>query len=238
MIESRIDKKLEKRIDLYINGQLSHEEIEQLWAELIQDGHHLDYLKTVANTKAVVEADRRRKKIFSLNTSWMYAAAAAIAIVIAVLTVISYPFVPSEGVEPVANIELDYYRNDEGVPEEVLKNALTLANAGNTDEAIRILEAEITKAEEPSWIAELHLNIGSLFYNTGNYDKAVENFKQVVNKEGVDILTREKGYWYLGNAYFQLNQLENAEEAIQQAYNLNGAYSRVAESYLDALANR
>lgn len=243
MIESHIEKQLEEKIDLYVNGQLSHEEIEELWAELIQDEHHLDYLKTVANTKAVIESNRKKAKIFDFNQSWTYAAAAAIALLIAVLTVMNLPVSQSDTVEPVSSIELDYYRSEDGVVatennRKILKDALSLANSGNTEEAINVLQNELQATNDPAWRAELNLNIGSLHYNSGGYTQAVDNFQEVVQQEEVNILILEKGYWYLGNAYFQLNQLDKAEAAIQKAYDLNGAYRRVAKSYLDALASR
>ncbi len=53
----------------------------------------------------------------------------------------------------------------------------------------------------------------------------------------MEVLIREKAYWYLGNSYFQMNQLEQARQAIQHAYELNGAYRRVTKHYLDALAS-
>lgn len=237
MIESHIEKQLEEKIDLYVNGQLTHEEIEELWVELIQDEHHLDYLKTVANTKAVIESNRNKAKIFDFKQSWAYAAAAAIALLIGVLTVMNYPASQSDAVEPISSIELDYYRSEEGNNREILKDALFLANSGNTQEAINVLQTELQSTEDPAWSAELHLNIGSLHYNSGAYAQAANNFEQVVQQDEIDVLILEKGYWYLGNAYFQLNQLDKAEAAIQKAYDLNGAYRRVAESYLDALAS-
>ncbi|MDR8392107.1 hypothetical protein NC796_13215 [Aliifodinibius sp. S!AR15-10] len=242
MIESHINKELEEKIDLYINGQLSREEVDELWAELIQDGNQLDYLKTVANTKAVIESERKKSKVFSLKRSWSYAAAAVVILLVAVLTVVNYPNTQSQTVEPIASIELDYYRSEDGVigndsQQEVLKNALALANRGNTSEAITLLEQEVQNASSPNWTAELYLNIGSLYYNSGDYQLATQNFQKVVEKKEVDILTREKGYWYLGNAYFQMNQLDKAQQAIQNAYQLDGAYRRVAKHYLDALAS-
>ena len=243
MIESHINKQLEDKIDRYVNGQLTHEEIEELWAELIQSGHHLDYLKTVANTKAVIESDRKKTPIFSLKQGWAYAAAAAVALLIGVLTVINFPASQTESVEPITSIELEYYRSENGIladehNQQVLKDALTLANSGNTQEAIKILEQELESADDPAWSAELYLNIGSLYYNAEAYNQAVDNFQEVVRHETIDVLTLEKGYWYLGNAYFQLNQLDKAEASIQKAYDLNGAYRRVARSYLDALASK
>jgi cytochrome c-type biogenesis protein CcmH/NrfG len=49
-------------------------------------------------------------------------------------------------------------------------------------------------------------------------------------------MKREKAWWYLGNSYFQLDMRHKAKEAMQKAYHLKGAYSRVAKSYLDAMA--
>lgn len=243
MIESHKNKDLEEKIDLYVNGQLSQDEIDELWVELIQDGDQLDYLKTVANTKAVIESEREKPKILGMNRTWTYAAAAVIALLISVLTVINLPdFQTTEQVEPIASIELDYYRSENGVLEtnidqELLKNALALANRGNTSEAIQMLEQEVQSVENASWSAELYLNIGSLYYNDGRYQQAIENFQKVVDGQEIDVLTREKGYWYLGNAYFQLNQLDKAQQAIQNAFELNGAYRRVAKHYLNALAS-
>lgn len=242
MIESHSNNELEKKIDRYVNGQLSEEEIDELWAELVQDGEKLDYLKTVANTRAVLESEQKEARIFSFKQSWAYAAAAVVILLIGVLTIMNYPEVQTSSVEPITSIELDYYRSEEGVvnerPEaEVLKNALALANSGNTQDAIQMLEQELQASENPSWSAELYLNIGSLHYNSGDYQLAIQNFKEVVSKDQAEVLVREKGYWYLGNAYFQLNQLDEARSAIEDAYELNGAYRRVAKHYLDALAS-
>lgn len=45
----RINKELEERINQYVNGNLTETEIDRLWSDLIQDGHYLEYLKTIAN---------------------------------------------------------------------------------------------------------------------------------------------------------------------------------------------
>lgn len=43
----------------YVNGHLSPAEVDQLWAELIQDNKLMDYLKTVANIKEVIKNKNR-----------------------------------------------------------------------------------------------------------------------------------------------------------------------------------
>ncbi len=244
MIESFNKKELEEKIDQYVNGQLSAQEVDELWAELIQDGYHLDYLKSVANLKAVIEQKREEQKSTDKKQYWYYAAAAAIALLIAVVGVMNISTQQQSSVEPVSSIELDYYRSGDGAvsatssDKEVIRNAIKLANTGRENEAISLLQSELENATEPAWVAELSLNLGSLYYNNGNYDKAIEHYEEVVaHQDSVDVLMLEKAYWYIGNAYFHLDQLVDARTNIEKAYELNGAYRRVAQSYLNALSD-
>ena len=243
MIESFNKKELEEKIDRYVNGQLSAQEVDELWAELIQDGYHLDYLKSVANLKAVIERKREKQKSTTKERYWYYAAAAVIAFLIAVVGVMNISTQQQSSVEPVSSIELDYYRSGDGTiasssDKEVIRNAIELANTGRENEAISLLASELENASETGWIAELSLNLGSLHYNNGNYNKAIEHYERVVaHKDNVDVLMLEKAYWYIGNAHFHLDQLVDARMNIEKAYELNGAYRRVAQSYLNALSD-
>lgn len=243
MIESFSQNKIEEKIDRYINGQLSQEEIDDLWAELIQDGYHLDYLKTVANLKEAVKKRKQKQKVRRLKKYWSYAAAAVLALTIGVIGVFNLSQLDSENtVQPIESIELDYYRSSEGVvgdgaDSRIIRDAITLANSGNFNQAVNLLNEELQKADKPQWIAVLNLNLGSLYYNEGNYRESIDFFKEVVDREStIDVLTVEKAYWYLGNAYFQLDELDQAKQNIEKAYALNGAYRRVAQSYLNAFS--
>jgi tetratricopeptide (TPR) repeat protein len=243
MIESFNKKELEEKIDQYINGQLSAQEVDELWAELIQDDYHLDYLKSVANLKAVIERKREEQKNTHKEQYWYYAAAAVIALLIAVVGVMNISTQQQSSVEPISSIELDYYRSGDGIissssDKEVIRNAIKLANTGRENEAISLLASELENASKPEWIAELSLNLGSLHYNNGNYNTAIEHYERVVShKDNVEVLTLEKAYWYIGNAHFHLDHLVDARTNIEKAYALNGAYRRVAQSYLNALSD-
>lgn len=242
MIESFRQKEIEEKIDQYVNGQLSQSEIDELWAELIQDGYHLDYLKTVANLKEVVKKKKEKHKVLRMRRYWSYAAAAVIALTIGILGVLNLSQSGLDGdIQPIERIELDYYRSGEATvnnaaDNSVIRDAITLANTGKFDQATALLNKELQQADDPKWISELNLNLGSLYYNEGNYRQATGHFKEVVEqKASIDVLTLEKAYWYLGNAYFQLDELDKAKQNIEKAYSLNGAYRRVAQSYLNAL---
>ncbi len=243
MIESFNKKELEEKIDQYINGQLSAREIDELWAELIQDGYHLDYLKSAANLKAVIEQKREARRVNSAKRYWYYAAAAVVALLIGVLGVMNLSTQDGTAVQPVSSIELDYYRSGDGTLDTVdesgiIRDATRLANTGRVSEAISLLDAELEKATEPAWIGELSLNLGTLHYNEGNYNEAISYYSTVIsNKDHIDVLMLEKAYWYTGNAYFHMDKLTEARANIEEAYKLNGAYRRVAKSYLNALAD-
>lgn len=243
MIESFHEKDLESRIDQYVNGQLSPQEIDELWTELIRDGYHLEYLKTVANVKSVIEKKREQKHEQQKKQYVYYAAAAVVALLIAVLSVITVTDIGTQtALQPVQTIELDYYRSGEGAltsdeQDRVIREAITLANTGRINEAIAVLKEELGRASEPEWISKLSLNLGSLLYNQGEYEESIPYYDNVIaHKDDIDVLMLEKAYWYIGNAYFQLNQLAEARTYIEKAYELDGAYRRVTKSYLDALS--
>lgn len=243
MIESFNKKGLEEKIDRYINGQLSAQEVDELWSELIQDEYHLDYLKSAANLKAVIKQKREARKAKKTQQYWYYAAAAVIALLIAVLGVMSLSTQDSTSVQPVSSIELDYYRSGDGSLDSaqepgIISDAIRLANTGRVSEAISMLDTELETASKPAWVAELSLNLGSLHYNEANYTEAISYYSAVItNKDYVDVLMLEKAYWYAGNAYFHMDELAEAQANIEEAYKLNGAYRRVAKSYLDALSS-
>lgn len=243
MNERSSKRPLEERIEQYTEGRLSQEEVDELWAELIQDGEKLDYMKNVANLKAVARRKRQKRKWAKIRRYGSYAAAAVFALLLGVVLVMNYaPFTSGPAVEPVESIELDYYRSAEGDlsrtgDSTLITRAITLANTGQFERAVSLLEQELEGETSPGWASEVNLTLGSLYYNESRYSEAVPHYEAVIQNSGeVDVLTLEKAYWYLGNTYFQMNDLEQARTNIEKAYDLNGAYRRVAGSYLEALA--
>lgn len=244
MIESKSNKELERKIDLYVNGKLNADEVDELWAELIQDEYYMDYMKSVANLKNVIDEKNQKKaeaKISPIQKAVRYGTAAAVILIASVIGVMNMNTSGDLSISPVEQIGLDVVRSGEGVPEnvsnEVIRRAIRLATEGDVQQAISILQDELEKTEDPQLTADLALSLGSIQYNNGNYRSSLANFEKVVSQDNVDLLTLEKGYWFLGNTYFQLERMEEAEDAFRNAYDLNGAYSRVAKTYMDALGN-
>lgn len=243
MIESNVKKDLEYKIDLYVNGKLNQEETDELWAELIQDSYYLDYTKSVANLKAVIESKRDTKKlapVYKLRKVINYGAAAAIAIIIGVVSVFNYTSNTST-VELTALEQLDLGNirgaddNPAATTNEVIKEAIELVNNGNFEDAISLLQSTLIDMNTPELVAEMSLTLGSIQYNYGEYDAAVSSFERVISQATVDMQTLEKGYWYLANTYLQLDRMVDAEEAFQKTLDMDGQYSRVAKTNLEAI---
>lgn len=242
MIESNTKKDLENRIEEYLEGELSASQIDELWAELIQDDYYYDYLKTAASIKGLSEKRNKKAKIFELtNIKQVYLAAAVMLISAAIVLFNIYDQSNGMDVEPISSIELDYYRSAEGIVEENESNEMlimiiSIANRGDIDAALGMINDQLANTSDTKLRQELLVTAGSILYNSGNYELALERFESGIELNSEDILLAERNYWYLGNTYFQLNQIAEAKDALEKAYELNGAYSRIAESYLKALS--
>ncbi len=245
MIESNRNKDLENRIEQYIDGKLTAQQVDELWAELINNEYYLDYMKSAANLKKIAEEREIETKQPKENSRKhvMLSAAAAILLMIGSAFIFNLSTETSEMLKPISSIELDYYRSADGAATEqaesdVVRRAISTANSGEVAAALNILNSELENTNSNYERAELLITSGSILYNTGEFSEAIERFESALNLEHSDMMLLERNYWYLGNAYFQVNQLDEAKVALEKAFELNGAYSRVAQSYLRALSTR
>jgi len=242
MIEGPVNNDIERRIDFYLEGKLSHEEIDELWADLLQDKYYYDYMKTAATLKGMAQEKQSEATIYTFSPlKQAYLAAAMILVAAAFVIFNLYDESGITTVEPVASIELDYYRSADGLAaegqfNEKLMNVISVANRGDIEGAIIIIDRELAATSDPALSHELLVTAGSILYNAGRYDLARERFEAGLELNSPDILLNERNYWYLGNTYFQLNMIDDAKAALEKAYDLNGAYSRIAQSYLRALS--
>lgn len=245
MIESNRNKELEELIDEYVEGNLTSEQTDELWAKLIENEYYLDYLKSVANLKKI--ASNRSKETSGIRkigqAHYWTTAAAALLLIVGSVVVFDLSTQSSETVTPITSIELDYYRSAEGVITEegesdVIRRAISTANTGEVDQALQLIDDELAANPGPYLKAELLITAGSILYNSAHFNESIDRFENALEIDHGDVMLNERNYWYLGNAYFQINQLDEAKAALEKAFELNGAYSRVAQSYLRALSAR
>ena len=233
---------IEQKIEMYIEGRLNEEESDLLWAEMMNRPDYYDYFKTVVNLKHIVKDEdlveaghhqSRRGRFYRV------AIAAAVVITIGILGYLNVNLRTSVS-PPTALHQLAMQTTRsavtmDGSMESDIQRGINLANLGKTAQAISLFKKILEENADPQVRALALTNLGIMYYNQVQIDKAINAFSQIPQQQGLDVLTYEKAYWYLGNAYLKEGQLKEARSAIKKAYDLNGAYRRVTEEYLKKL---
>jgi tetratricopeptide (TPR) repeat protein len=87
------------------------------------------------------------------------------------------------------------------------------------------LAASSTAAEElfDTRAADEHFNRGLTLYFSQEYEGAIEEFEEVlkINPDAA------KAYYFIGYSYYKLKEFPKANEAFDQAYQINSRYSPI-----------
>ena len=249
---------LQKRIDAYLAGTLSQQEVDELWADLISDPDYYEYFETNIYLRKLYSdyrsstspqgSDARSAStvIHKLSDRWhWYVAAASILILlgISVLTLNHRASLKKLSVKEINsnNIESpDIMRSDSGKTKKsdsLLNLGYHATITGNISRAEEIYTNIINNYNDRSSNIMAHLNLGILKYNNKEFRLAKEHFSTVIKKtkQQEDRRLQEKAYWYLGNTYLSLEEKQKAKEAIHKAWSANGVYRKPAERLLEEM---
>jgi tetratricopeptide (TPR) repeat protein len=265
---------LEQRIDAYLKGQLSEEEADQLWADLLEFPEYYQHLKTELALKRHFEQQNSGHDNHSspppitdlpsangagspqdgnsnppmgssssrpAGNSWKWTmAAAAVVIIILGLNF----FLPDQTQTAQQMALADIKVNDMETPDvlrsggsaqdsqvaALISMGLNSALTGDQKQAEQHFNRALQELKSPKQamdslsLASAHLNLGIIYYNHGQYDKAAIAFDQAINYAQPSKRIREKSYWYLGNTLLNQEKLEQARDAIHNTYAMNGVY--------------
>lgn len=235
---------LEERIQRYVNGRLNDSESDLLWAELIQNPYYFDFLKTAANLKELLrEGEQKAKTIHIAGTIgkhkryWM-AVAASLALLIGVISVVLNSHSPATSLQPLQQLTFQNVRSAQiksNTPSSEIHQAINFVNEGKEAQAMEIFQSLVKSGNDASIMSTAYIDMGIIHYNNKAFDQALEDFTNGANKADNNVLLKEKAYWYTGNTYLKMGRKLEARNAIQKAYDLNGAYRRVAGKYLEEL---
>lgn len=251
------DLELEKKIDAYIKGKLSEEEARELWKQLLLHPEYIDLLETELGLRSIL-SDRASDEnsdesgvqesalIYSLQKSWKWlAAAASVAILVVAINLLQLDTNQSINKLAVNQIDISSHllsapvlrsQKDSISPaDSMLNRGFQAAISGDISKALNIYEQIIEKHSDNPAAVKAHLNTGIIQYNSENYRDAISSFKQVVGQVKEDPVSKEKAYWYLGNAYMHINKLQEARDAIHEAYTMKGIYRQPAYRILQKL---
>lgn len=252
MVNSR-EIELRKQIDSYIKGTLSEEEIQALWNEFAKNPELLDILEVEVNVKEIIEQRSKNKKQSSSSSSihklpkWTWHAAAAAVIAIIALVQIFRVQTPTNFDQfVVQRIGPDQIETADGVRAKDMQitEADSLLNlgfeaiiSGNEKRAIELFDTVINNHGEEPYASKAYLNKGIVLYNEGDYNNAIIAFEETLDRvEGSGMIT-EKAYWYLGNALINIGELEDAQDAVFSAYQMDGMFRNPAFRLLKKLSD-
>lgn len=241
---------IRQRIDAYIKGQLNEEEIQELWNEFAKDPELLDVLELEVNVKAIIEQKAKQagqgSKIYKLPR-WTWHAAAAAAIIIVALVQLFRVDTPTnidqfvvQQINPGEIETSDGVRNKDmriTTADSLLNLGFEAIISGNEDRALELFDEVINKYDEEPYGSKAFLNKGIIFYNEGEYNSAILAFREAADRVEDSRMITEKAYWYLGNALVNVGDLEAAQEAIFEAYQLDGIFRNPAFRLLKKLSD-
>lgn len=250
-------KKIEllKKIDSYIKGRLSQEEIDALWIEFLKYPEMFSYFENEVQIQDMiskkdipesfqqdrVEEPEQKGPAYRV---WLYAAAAALILAIGLQFFSVQQQDVNVGRWALAEIGLDemvgsdVYRSDE---EEVLEtdlqinSAMAMAYNDSSEMAIATYRELLSRDLNDRQLARAELNIGILLYNNGNYEEAKSHFQQVIRIKSVPDSFIEKGWWLYGNALLNTGEIADAREAFYKAYSMDGRFQKPALALLEKL---
>lgn len=251
------DLELEKQVDAYVKGQLNEKEAQDLWEKLLQRPKYLELLKTELGVKAIVEKrsssganDQSQTgeegMLYKIQRSWPWMAAAA-AVVILIVAISVLQMDTSGNVQNLALKEINLAENLASAQilrsqtasitpaDSLLNRGFQAAISGELSKALSLYDQIITQYGNEPAAVQAYLNKGIIEYNRHEYEAAVSDFRTVLEKVEEPDFTKEKAYWYLGNAYINTGQLKLAREAISNAFAMEGIYEKPASRLLEKL---
>lgn len=251
------DLDLEKRIDSYVKGQLSANEAEELWVSLLLRPDYIELLETELCVKQIIEeqaADSQKNMPVrpiaflrkSLSHSWKWMAAAA-SILILIIAINFYQVEKGDTIEDLIPAEInlaenlaspEVMRSREMNPSSVdslLNLGFKEAILGNVDKARGFYKEVIENYNNNANVSMAYLNLGIIEYNAKKYKEASVAFKDAIQRVDKDRILKEKAFWFLGNAYINLDLLEDGREAIFSAYIMDGIYRNPSSRLLGKL---
>lgn len=250
------DLELEKQIDAYIKGKLTEEESRKMWEKLLQHPNYIELLETELGVKSIIEnrssansSESRFKEegiVYSLYKSWRWmAAAATVAILVIAINFLQIDTNQAISELAIQNIEISSnlssapvlrsQKGDIAPSDSLLNRGFEAAISGDVSKALQMYDKIIKNYPEEAAAVQAHLNKGIIQYNGGKFTTSISSFKQVLSHANIKPVAEEKAYWYMGNAYININDLKNAREAIYKTYSMDGIYRQSAYRILRKL---
>jgi tetratricopeptide (TPR) repeat protein len=242
---------IRKKIDAYVKGTLNEEEIMELWAEFAKNPDLLNELEIEVGVKKLLQEEAqgaagKNKAIIHRLPKWTWHAAAA-AVLLLVVGIQFFKVEPQTELSDfiVNSISPDQLETSDGIraKEMMVTKADSLLNlgfsamiSGNKEQALTLYNRVILEFDREPYGSKAFTNKGIILYNDGDYSGAVESFDGALERVQESRMIEEKAWWYKANAHVNLDQLEEALEAAQKTYALDGVFRKPSFLLLQKLS--
>jgi tetratricopeptide (TPR) repeat protein len=247
-----MDKQLINKIEMYLDGELNHQESHSFQKSLLEDPELAKEFKLrnevnqaildedIADLRRLL--DRIHKKHTSEKHNPVYriyskhkALFSGIAATLLALIIFGGILIFSEKKISNENLFNNYYSSDDAViisrssansgNELVIKDALLAYQEKNYQKTIQLLSDFNQNS-----LANYYL--GLAYLETGETENAIGIFKQLI--ENNDNLFVEQSEWYLGLCYLKTNQMDKAKDVFENIANSENIFKTKA---LEVLRN-
>lgn len=251
------EKEIYRNITRYIDGDLSQEEVENLWAQFVDNPEYYKLFETELHLRDLAkkesgsnihsihsDSDQSEKKSFWRSSKvWVMAAAAALLIGFGFQlfsisdTHVYHPDSISKiDINEMSGSDILRSEGDASVTMDIeINRALAAAYEDDSENAVRKFRSLLMQNPDPHQKARIELNLGILYYNMADYEQASQYFESAAQADVMNRFFREKAWWFLGNAYLNLEMLEDARGAVYNAYTSDGRFMSPALSLLKKL---
>ena len=243
-------KDIKEKIDAYVKGALSEDDIMELWTEFAKTPSLLDDLELEVGVKKLIEdgvtssKTSQKSKTLALPSWTWHAAAAAILLLVAFIQIFQVTTKTELSQFVVASISPDQTEAGDGVrsddmintsPDSLLNLGFSALISGNTNQALALYNEVITNYDNEPYGSKAFLNKGIISYNEGNYLEAIAAFDESLLRVSDNKMIEEKAFWFKGNAQINIEELILARDTILKAYTLNGVFRKPAFLLLQKL---
>lgn len=247
------NKEIIIQIDKYIKGKLNAKEIDRLWMQFLENHAYFEWFETELHLRYLVNKNKKsnisrlkkppRKSSVKPYKNWFLAVAAIVIISFGLqfATTGEGDIAGELALPDIDHTELvgtDILRSDNQHADAVdisINEALATALEGDPETAIENFREVLSKSPDNQQRARTEMNLGILLYNQAEYEEALSHFAAITEMNTLSKYFEEKAWWFLGNTYLNLHRLEDAREAVFNAYSLDGIYKKPALALLKNL---
>lgn len=241
---------IRKKIDAYVKGNLSEEQIMDLWAEFARDPALLDELelevgmRQLLNTEVQKHTGSEAKTTVPFRTRIWYAAAAVLLLVL-LLQLFKVDNKTEQDQFLLTSISPDQLESADGTrnaatlfaeeADSLLNLGFNAAHSGRNREAMAIYDRLTLEYDRHPYNARAYINKGILLYNEERFDASITAFDSALVHIQNNPMVREKAHWFKANALVQTGQFEAGRKAAFAAYSIDGVFRNDAFELLQKL---